>query len=235
MHAVLIALVLAVQAFIPVLAPGDAVPAVPLVDQDGRAFSLAALRGDVVVVSFLYTGCADARACPLVAAKLARMQRSLRGEPIRLVALSLNPRYDTPPVLRAYGAHYGEDSTRWTLATGAPEAVAALVARFGLDVQRPGTASVVHDVAAVVLARDGRVATIVRGNAWSAEGLLARARSEARVPLAPWTALNLWLASAAQTCGAGTLPVSTAAVLGLLVGITALIGVVVARAFHSPA
>lgn len=233
MHAVLIALALAVQAFVPVLAPGDAVPAVPLVDQDGRAFSLGALRGNVVVLSFLYTGCADARACPLVAAKLARIQRSLHGEPVRLVALSLNPRYDTPPVLHAYGAHYGQDPARWTLATGAPGAVATLAARFGIGVQRTGAVALVHDEAAVVLARDGRVATIVRGNGWDADAVLARARSEARLAVPPGTALRLWLASAAESCGAGTLPVSTAAVLGLLLAITALVGIAFARAFRT--
>lgn len=234
MHAVLIALVLAVQAFVPVLAPGDAVPAVPLVDQDGRAFSLGALRGSVVVVSFLYTGCADARACPLVAAKLAQIQRSLRDEPIRLVALSLNPRYDTPPVLRAYGAHYGADPARWTLATGAPDAVAALAARFGIAVQRTDAATLVHDEAAVVLARDGRVAAIVRGSTWEPDAILARARSEARLAISPAAAVRLWLADAAQTCGAGALPVSTAFVLGLLLTLTAAIGALVARAFAGP-
>lgn len=233
MHAVLIALALAVQAFVPVLAPGDAVPAVPLVDQDGRAFRLGALRGNVVVVSFLYTGCADARACPLVAAKLARIQRSLHGEPIRLVALSLNPRYDTPPVLHAYGVHYGQDPARWTLATGAPDAVAALTARFGIGVQRANATTLVHDEAAVVLGRDGRVATIVPGNTWEADALLARARSEARLRVSPWASVRLWLANAAESCGAGTLPVSTAAVLGLLLAITALIGIALMRAFHT--
>ena len=234
MHAVLIALVLAVQAFVPVLAPGDAVPAVPLVDQDDRAFRLGALRGNVVVLSFLYTGCADARACPLVAAKLARIQRSLQGEPIRLVALTLNPRYDTPPVLRAYGAHYGQDPARWTLATGAPGDVATLAARFGIGVQRANATTLVHDEAAVVLGRDGRVATIVRGNVWQADAILARARSEAHLPIAPWAAARLWLADAAEACGAGTLPVSTAGVLALLLAFTALIGIVVTRVFRSP-
>ena len=71
-----------------------------------------------MVVSFVYTRCRDARMCPLVAAKFARMQRQLRGTPIRLVTVTLDPGYDTPRVLARYGAAYGADPARWLLVTG---------------------------------------------------------------------------------------------------------------------
>src|SRR5688572_4353348 len=45
-------------------------PAFSLTTQDGTRLSLQALRGKVVVITFLYTGCVDT--CPLLTAKLAQ-------------------------------------------------------------------------------------------------------------------------------------------------------------------
>src|SRR5450755_4786424 len=53
----------AAQRFIPLLQPGDAVPPIPLVAQDGRSFALENLHGKAVAVSFIYTRCGDARMC----------------------------------------------------------------------------------------------------------------------------------------------------------------------------
>ena len=89
--------------FVPVLREGDAVPSAALLDQRGRPFSFANTNGRTTIVSFIYTRCRDAQMCPLVAAKFARMQRELRGAPIRLVTVTLDPAYDTPAVLAYAG------------------------------------------------------------------------------------------------------------------------------------
>ncbi len=44
----------------------------------------------------------------------------------RLVTLTTDPGYDTPPVLRAYAAKYGADTNRWLFLTGAKAGIAAL-------------------------------------------------------------------------------------------------------------
>jgi hypothetical protein len=60
--------------------------------------------------------------CPLVTAKFHRMAQLLDGTPIRLLETALDPEYDTPAVLRRYGAAMGADGRRWTLATSEPAA-----------------------------------------------------------------------------------------------------------------
>jgi len=80
----LLLLGLALNGFVPTLQTGDTVPPLPLVDQDGRAFSFADLRGNVVVVSFLFTACGDVNECPLLASKLGHMQSQIGVQPIRL-------------------------------------------------------------------------------------------------------------------------------------------------------
>jgi len=222
----------ALRAFVPTLAIGDSVPPLPLVDQDGRNFSLADLRGDVVVVTFLYTSCGDVKECPLIAAKFGRIQHAIGDAPIRLVALTLDPQHDTPARLRAFGAIYGADTSRWKLATGAPAVVEELDARLGVtSLTRRSTQGFAHDDAAVVLDRSGRIAKIVPGNQWTPDDLLAVARSYAGAPVDAWTGLRLWLAGAAERCGGGGGAFTTAGALATLALIFGAIAFAFSRAF----
>jgi cytochrome oxidase Cu insertion factor (SCO1/SenC/PrrC family) len=231
----LVVLGLALRAFVPTLQAGDTVPALPLVDQQGRAFSFADLRGNVVVVSFLYTSCGDANECPLVAAKLARIQRAIGRAPVRVVALTLDPVHDTPAALRAYGANYGADPARWRLATGPPQAVEELVARFGVSsLAMRDRHAFVHDEEAVVVDRAGRIATIVPGNRWTADDLFAVAARAVGEPVDTMTAVRLWLATAAETCGLSTGAFTAGGALGVLALTLALAALVFARAFAAP-
>ncbi len=219
--------------FVPVLREGDAVPATALVDQRGRPFSLAT-TGRTTIVSFVYTRCGDARMCPLVAAKFARMQRLLRGTPLRLVTVTLDPRYDTPPVLARYGAAYGADPAVWSLVTGPAAAVDEVAGRFGIAVERPHPGVVVHTEAAVVIDAHARVARYVDGADWLPDDLLAGARQVAALPADPSSRLRLWLASSAGAlCGGrGATPLTVGAGLALLAGILAACTALLARAFR---
>lgn len=192
---------LATSAFVPLLHEGDAVPALPLVDQSGRAFSFARLRGQAVVLSFIYTRCADPRMCPLVSAKFAQLQRRIGAAPIRLVELTLDPQYDTPKVLRRYGQAFGADPERWTLATGTPATIDELAARLGVASAwtKPGTLA--HTEAAIVLDGNGGVARIINGNAWTPDELLAAAREASGAPVNPLSRVQLWLTAAVERCG----------------------------------
>jgi protein SCO1 len=73
-----------------------------LPDQDGRAFSLAGLRGKVVVLTFLYARCPDY--CPLIAEQLGTVHTHLAGlgDRVAFVAVSVDPAGDTPEAVRAF-------------------------------------------------------------------------------------------------------------------------------------
>jgi protein SCO1/2 len=199
----LLATAVAASAFVPLLEPGDTVPAIPLVDQAGHAFSFAGLRGDAVVVAFIYTRCADPRMCPLVSSKFARLQAGIGTAPVRLVEVTLDPAFDTPAVLRRYGHAYHQNAARWTLATGAAPSIAELAARFGVATAwtQPGT--LVHTESAIVLDSSGRVAQIIDGNAWTVNDVLAAAREAAGAAPAPLARVALWLTAAVERCGGG--------------------------------
>ena len=199
------ALLAAIGAFVPVLAPGDAVPATKLVDQLGRPFAFSDLRGRTVVVGFGYTRCRDGDACPLVAAKLAKLQTLIKSEPIALVELTVDPARDDPPTLRRYGALFGADPRRWRLATGVPSAVLDLDRRLGVSVTsatRDGR--IPHDEAAVIVAADGRIADRLAGDDWTPADLAARARDVAGRPVNVFARLQLALTRGIEAaCGGG--------------------------------
>jgi cytochrome oxidase Cu insertion factor (SCO1/SenC/PrrC family) len=222
--------------FVPVLREGDAVPSVALVDQRGRPFSFATTNGRTTIVSFIYTRCRDAQMCPLVAAKFARMQRELRGTPLRLVAVTLDPAYDTPAVLARFGAAYGADPAIWTFVTGPAPAIDDVAARLGIVVERPRPGLIVHSEAAIVIGADGRIARFIDGAAWLPDDVLGAARQVAAIPDDPLGRVRLWLASSASAlCGGrGATPLTVGGGLMLLVSVTAVLTVVFARAFRTP-
>ncbi|HTW85550.1 MAG TPA: SCO family protein [Candidatus Sulfotelmatobacter sp.] len=233
MVAALALLLATASPFVPEERIGDAVPDIPLVAQDGRPFSLARGAGRVQVVTFVYTRCGDERACPAASGKFAWLQRHLGAAPIRLVEITLDPAYDTPAVLRRYGRAFGEDPARWTLVTGRPDDVADLATRLGIATRRTAPLTIVHTEAAIVIAPDGTIAERVAGADWDPLDVLALARARAEQRIAPLTALRLWLAAAAATCGAASAGLSGAAMLGVLALTTALVAAVFVRALRA--
>jgi protein SCO1/2 len=205
-----IAAIPAATRYVPELQQGDTVPDFALVDQRGHAFSLARYRGQALVLSFIYTRCRDATMCSLVSAKFSRLQRMLGREPIHLMEITL----DTPRILARYGAVFGANAARWTLATGAASAVADLAARAGI-VTTATPRGLVHSDAVLILDPGGRLAQVIGGNTWSAEDLLTEARASFGKAPNPIAGLWLWLRSGvAAVCG-GSSGLSTGAALSI--------------------
>jgi protein SCO1/2 len=70
---------------VALLKTGDALPAIPLIDQNGRSFTFADFRGKTIVLSFIYTRCRDARMCPLISAHFHQLEQRLDGNKYHLV------------------------------------------------------------------------------------------------------------------------------------------------------
>ena len=80
-----------------------AAPPIALHDAAGRAVRLSDFRGHWVAVAFLYTHCPDV--CPLIAQNL---NTALRHAPdLRVVAVSVDPKGDTPAAVRAFASGHG--------------------------------------------------------------------------------------------------------------------------------
>jgi protein SCO1/2 len=115
-------------------------PDFTLTNQDGKPLALAALRGKVVAVTFIFTGCGNT--CPLLTAKMVSMQKSLGadfGPRVFFVAITVDPLADTPPVLKRYANAHGADLGGWAFLTGTPAQISDIAHRYGVYYKRqPG-------------------------------------------------------------------------------------------------
>jgi cytochrome oxidase Cu insertion factor (SCO1/SenC/PrrC family) len=99
-----------------------------LTDESGRTVTRTEFDGKILVVSFLFTGCA--LTCPEVTKRMAEIQRlTAASADVRLVSLTVDPRSDTPPVLARWGARFGADTNRWCFLTGSKTVLHALIAK----------------------------------------------------------------------------------------------------------
>ncbi len=165
--------------------PGEPLPAVTLLDQDGRPLELTSYRGQALAITFIFTRCPMPEYCPLITSRFAEAARALAADPglrdrTRLLSVSFDTRFDRPPVLRDYGARFQPKGlppfTLWRLATGEPEQVRRLAEFAGLDyVEEQGTFT--HTMRTAVVGPDGRLRGVRRGSDWPATDLVADLRA----------------------------------------------------------
>jgi protein SCO1 len=148
------------------------IPDFALIDQTGRTVRLSQMRGEPVAVTFLYTRCPIATACPMTATKFAKLDAMLKEKGFgRLLTITVDPEHDTPKVLADYAKHLGAEPGRWEFLTGDPKEVAKVATSFGM-IYYPDKGQVVHAQTAAVVDPAGRLATIYYGQMWEPEHLL---------------------------------------------------------------
>jgi len=169
------------------LAPGEHVPDVPLSNQDGRIVHLSDFRGKAVLLTFIYTRCPFPTFCPLITSQFAKIHRALAQDPAiypktQLVSISLDPAYDTPPVLRQYGLEYLEGNAagfrEWEFVSTSPSDLAKLAAAFGLVYYKENN-QITHSMDTVLLSPDGTVKQTWTGNDWKSSEVIDAVKSAA--------------------------------------------------------
>jgi len=142
-----------------VMPDDDLAPPFALTDQDGRSVTLESLRGKWVLLDFVYTTCPGP--CPVLTARHVAVQKALPGAlrpKVHFVSISLDPAHDTPETLRAYAEARGADLSSWSLLTGAPGAVGAVLERYGVGSVRKPDGQIEHVVVTLLIDDRGRVA-----------------------------------------------------------------------------
>lgn len=117
-------------------------------DQDGRAVAAAELRGEPVVVSFMYTTCDDD--CPTIAQQVRGALDDL-GRDIPALAVSVDPANDTPARARRFLARQ-QLSGRMRFLLGDEAELQRVWREFGVQPQEKGRE---HSAIVVVLDADG--------------------------------------------------------------------------------
>ena len=129
-----------------------------LTTQDNKPFRLSQLRGDVMLVSFIFTTCNGT--CPATTLRMSQVAQALAGEKVHLVSITLDPKRDTPAVLREYMRLYEVDPKRWTFLTGSSREIDRVLSDWGMWVRQTAGGSLDHPSRVFLLDRRGRVREI---------------------------------------------------------------------------
>ncbi len=163
-----------------VLMVGDKVPDVPLVNQDGKTLHFAQFKGKIVLLMLIYTRCPFPDYCPLLSREFATIHKELAKNPedyekTHLISVSLDPKYDKPPVLREYGLSYLEHDPKgfehWDFVSTTPADLQKLTGSFGLSYSEQND-QITHSLNTILLAADGTVANMWPGNEWQTSEVL---------------------------------------------------------------
>ena len=160
---------------------GAIAPAATLVNQDGKQINLQQYRGRALVLTFIYTRCPLPDYCTLMSNNFAAIKREIQVSPelrdrTHLLSITLDPAYDTPQVLRSYGAahtenYQGEKFKDWEFATGKPEEIQRVANFFGLSYRQEGE-QINHSLRTAVISPDGKLYKLYRGNEWKPADVL---------------------------------------------------------------
>ncbi len=134
-------------------------PEFALIDQAGRPFSSASLRGRVVLVDFIFTHCGGP--CPILTGIHVALQRRLPPalrERTAFVSISVDPERDTPEQLLAYARARGADLAGWSFLTGTAAQIESVARGFGVGSSREPGGEIAHTTATFLLDPAFRIA-----------------------------------------------------------------------------
>jgi protein SCO1/2 len=134
-------------------------PRTVLVGSDGKPFDLSKLRGKVVLVSFVYTTCNGT--CPLTTQALVGAQKKLKEallweKSVEFVSITLDPKRDTPRVLRDYASLFKADPAAWHFLTESPAKVNDVIKAWDMWVKRDSNGVLDHPSRVFLIDPSGR-------------------------------------------------------------------------------
>jgi protein SCO1/2 len=158
------------------LKEGDNMPPFALTNQEGARITLDTFRGEPFVLTFVFTRCPLPNFCPRMSHNFADLQSGIKtgGGPLaktRLLSVTLDPAFDTPRVLKDYGASHQADPQIWTLATANEKDIETLTRAFSVYRQTEG-GTISHGLATALIDKNGRIEKIWRGNMWRADEVI---------------------------------------------------------------
>lgn len=151
---------------VPVL---NQLPEFSLLDQNEQTFDRASMEGRLSVSAFVFTHCRSS--CPRITAHMKGLQSRLSDVPsVQFVSVSVDPRNDTPEVIKAYMTKNELDETNWRFVTGEEEVIRRVVIdgfRVGLgdaDSEAAGAEEIMHSNSFVLVDQEAQVRGYYRAN-----------------------------------------------------------------------
>jgi protein SCO1 len=145
--------------------PPKPAPPLQLKDSTGKPFDIASMKGKAVLVTFLYVHCPDV--CPIITGNLHTALKQLGPEAsrVQVVAVSTDPKGDTPKAVKKFlAAHQVTDEMRYLL--GSKSKLTAVWKSWGI-VARPDRSDpekVEHSAPIYGISASGKITTLYPSN-----------------------------------------------------------------------
>lgn len=168
------------EARLPSIGPA---PEFSLATQDGKRLALSEHRGQAVVVTFIYTSCADT--CPMLTAKLVGIQRRLTAKlrpKAYFIAITVDPERDTTEVLKQYAQAHSADLNSWAFLTGTAAEIEDVTRRYGIYRKQQSGGDVDHTFLTSLIDRSGTLRVQYLGWRFDPKEFLADLQSLAKEP-----------------------------------------------------
>jgi protein SCO1 len=136
-----------------------AAPDFSLWDTEERTVRLSELRGQPVLVAFIYTGCTSA--CPILSLRMARLQEKLERARLRatLLSVTVDPQRDDAATLAKFAKGFNARAG-WHFLRAEPARLAPVLAAFEEWVRRTPEGEVDHPARLHLIDGAGRVREI---------------------------------------------------------------------------
>lgn len=160
---------------------GEYMPKFALYDTDGSLFLSESLKGNYVVMNFIFTRCANPVMCPAATARMVEMQQMAKEAGIAdlvQVSVTLDPAYDTPGIFTAYAMDKGIDTSSFHLLGGPAPVVEDLKAQMGVLAEPDEEEIIRHTMSTALVDPTGRIIYRIPGSMWSPKAFLKQIRKD---------------------------------------------------------
>ncbi len=151
---------LSVAPSLPVIKPA---PDFTLLDTAGQPVRLSDLRGQVVLISFIYTRCPSA--CPLLTARMSSLWKRLSRDGadahrVRFLSVTVDPARDSAAALERYAKNFKVDLGAWKLLREKPEKLRPVLTAYDEWTRPQPDGEIDHPARLYLIDQRGRVREI---------------------------------------------------------------------------
>ena len=152
---------------------GQQVPDFALTDQAQAKVHLSQLQGKVVALTFGYSRCPNPNYCLRLSNNLSTVEKRFHdraGRDLVLLTIMIDPDHDQGATLVQYAGVFKANTEDWHFLTGPLPEIKQVAGMFGMDFWRDESL-LTHTLHTVVIDRQGRLASNIEGNQFTAQQL----------------------------------------------------------------
>jgi protein SCO1 len=156
-----------------IVSVGQQVPDFALTDQAQAKVHLSQLEGKIVALTFGYSRCPNPNYCLRLSNNLATVEKRFHdraGRDLVLLTIMIDPNHDQGATLVQYAGVFKANPEDWHFLTGPLPEIKQIAGMFGMNFWSD-EGLLTHTLHTVVIDRQGRLASNIEGNQFTAQQL----------------------------------------------------------------